>query len=185
MNLPNVNNRKRLRIHTLILSLVTLLGTLPTVRATDWGFNLIKGPTAETDDGEILRMTGSGTFNPAAHTAAGGGSFSVVNAFDEVPTTGIMRGTWVVTGFGNFSSDGGLNPGVQGGTLNVEIAFSFEVGIVGLTLPGTLTVVCPFDGLAFDEVNDGIGVFVPAVNETFATLPGAAPGSTVFHLIKR
>jgi hypothetical protein len=190
MNHPSINtsglliraSRGTLRRYASMLLLAAVLASMATARATDWGFNLIKGPTVETADGEILRMTGSGTFNPDSNTASGGGSFLAFNAFDEVPGTGIIRGTWEVTGFDNFSPDGGLSPGAQGGTLNIEILFSFEVGIVGGTLPGTLTVICPFDGVAFPETNDAIMFTSPFMPEAFIF---PTDGFTAFHILKK
>ena len=50
-----------------------LLGLLPAVQATDWGFTLIGKPSAEPteerEQPEIFEMTGAGTFDTEAATA--------------------------------------------------------------------------------------------------------------------
>ena len=198
MNHPNINTsglliparRGTLRCYSSVL-LAALLASLATAQAQLWSFNLIGGPTAinntsdEPQDPEILHMTGSGRFDTLTGTASGGGAFVITNAEEEdLPPT--LRGVWVVTGLDSFDSAGGLNPGLQGGSLIVNITLIFNFGF---ELPGTLTVYCPFDGVAFDEANDGIEVFVDGAGrtgegETFTTPPGGAPHSTVFHKVK-
>ena len=176
-------SRGTLRRYSSVLLLAAFLASLATAQAGLWSFNLIGGPTAinnaSEDPQEILRMTGNGSFDTQTGTASGGGAFLFVNA--EEPGGPTFRGVWVATGLDSFDSAGGLNAGLQGGTLKVNIRLIFNAGFES---PGTLTVVCPFDGVAFDEANDGIEVFVAIVSETFTTPPGGAPGSTVFHIVK-
>jgi len=192
MNHSNINtsgllipaSRGTLRRYSWVLLLAAFLASLATTQAGLWSFNLIGGPTAinqRPDNGEeeTLRMTGSGSFDTRTGTASGGGAFVFTNA--EEPGGPTFRGVWVATGLDSFDPAGGLNPGLQGGTLKVNITLIFNLGFES---PGTLTVICPFDGVAFDEANDGIEVFVELVNETFTTTPGGAPGSTVFHIVK-
>ena len=176
-------NGKHVGIHSLMMLLATLLGPLAAAQATDWGFTLIGAPTAENEQAEILRMTGAGAFNPAKGTAAGGGSFAFFNAFDENPVTGILRGTWTVTGFDSFDSQGGPNRGAQGGTLLVEITLLFEGGpLAGASLPGTLAVICPFVNGAFQESGDAIVFTTPVMPEAQFTIPTG--GLTAFHIQK-
>jgi hypothetical protein len=175
-------SRRTVQHYSLALLLAASLATLATAQAELFSFNLIGGPTAinllPDEEEETIRVTGSGHFDTLG-TASGGGKFVFNNA--EEPGGPTFRGVWVVTGFDSFDSDGGPRPQLQGGTLKVNIHLIFDAGFES---PGTLTVVCPFDGVAFDEANDGIIVYVELVNETFTTPPSGAPGSTVFRIVK-
>jgi hypothetical protein len=177
-------SRRTLRRYSAALLLAAFLASLDTARADLFSFNIIGGPTAinilPDGDEETLRLTGSGGFDTLAGTASGSGKFVFKNA--EEPLGPNFRGVWVVTGFDSFDADGGPRPQLQGGTLKVNITMTFDNGIY--VSDGTLTVVCPFDGTAFDEAGDGIEVYVALVGETFTTPYGGAPGSTVFRIIK-
>ena len=190
--LLNATNGKPLGICRSILLAIALLGLLPTLEASEWGFNLIGSPTAEnveaTDLPEILQMTGAGRFNPEAGTASGGGSFAVFNVLDELdaPFGGpTFRGTWKVINFISWTPDGGPNPGLQGGTLHVKITLFYKVGVneenKGLTFAGVdLTIICPFVDGQFVESEDAInldffGLELFSANTT---------GFTGFHLKK-
>ena len=189
MNRSNINSpslliaagRRTLRHYSSALLLAVSLASVATAQSEPWSFNIIGGPAAinilPDGDEETLRITGSGHFDALAGTASGGGKFIAKNAEEEIGPT--IRGVWVVTGLDSFDSDGVPKRQFQGGTLKVNINLIFDAGFES---PGTLTVICPFDGVAFDEANDGLEVYVALVGETFTTPPGSAPGSIFFHI---
>ena len=193
MNHPNISTSGLLiaasggivrRYSSVLLLAAAVLASVATAQAELFSFNLIGGPTGiniRPDNGEeeTLRMTGSGGFDTQVGTASGSGKFVFKNA--EEPGGPTFRGVWVVTGLDSFDSDDAPKPQLQGGTLTVKIKLIFDAGFESA---GTLTVVCPFDGVAFDEAGDGIEVYVDLVNETFTTPYGGAPGSTVFRIVK-
>ncbi len=192
MNRSNINSpslliaagRRTLRHYSSALLLAVSLASVATAQSEPWSFNIIGGPAAinilPDGDEETLRLTGSGGFDTLAGSASGSGKFVFKNA--EEPLGPTFRGVWVVTGLDSFDSYGGPKPQLQGGTLRVNITMTFDNGVY--VSDGTLTVVCPFDGAAFDEAGDGIEVYVALVGETFTTPYGGAPGSTVFRIIK-
>src|SRR5882672_6741689 len=88
--LLNATNGNPLGFCRSLVLATALLGLLPTLNASDWGFNLIGKPSVEktAEPGEVdehevpevVQMTGAGAYNPEAGTASGGGSFAVFNA---------------------------------------------------------------------------------------------------------
>jgi hypothetical protein len=148
-----------------------LLGLLPVVQASNWGFTLTGKVTTENietqEPHEVLQMTGAGKFNPEAGTASGGGAFAVFNGFDELdqlfggPT---FRGTWKVTDFVDWTPDG----------LEVLVTLFYKVGTndenKGLKFEG-VPVLITEDGIILDFF--GLELF--AANTT---------GSVEFHLNK-
>jgi hypothetical protein len=167
----------------LVLLFMVLLGPLCSAHATDWGFTLIDSPSAERNDDEefheIIQMTGAGTFNPEQGTASGGGSFTIFNAFDDAALGGpIFHGTWQVTEFISWEPEGAPKPGLQGGTLQVQIMLFFKAGVKpefkGFTLGG------PSLPVRLTITGDGINVDFFGV-EVFATNP---TGLAAFHLKK-
>ena len=98
---------------------------------------------------------------------AGSGSYSLRNAQGKVT----VHGSWSATAFGSFTSDGGLNNGLQGGTLNITVTLYPDGGA-----PQTgvlMTVICPFVNGAPDEGDDAtlVGDFTTRID-----------GETVFHI---
>jgi len=90
--------------------------------------------------GDILSLTGSGTFNTATGTASGGGSFTHMKPDGSV----FARGTWAITGFQKFTAYGGPNPGQQGGVLLVTVTlYGPEATFSGLTLQVSSTINAP------------------------------------------
>jgi hypothetical protein len=192
--LLNATNGKPLGICRSLLLATALLGFLPTVQASEWGFNLIGKPSVEKTEHdelneelpEVIQMTGAGKFNPEAGTASGGGAFAMFNAVDELdgPFGGpTFRGTWKVTDLTSWTPDGGPNPGLQGGTLQVRITLFFKVGLnkesKGFEFPGVgLTIICPFVDGQFVESEDAINVDILGL-ELFSTNP---TGFTAFHV---
>jgi len=178
-----------------ILLAAALLGLAPTLKASNWGFNLLGQPSAakteeqgETEEPqEVVQLTGAGNFNPEAGIAAGGGSFAAFNALDDVDASlggPSFRGTWKVTDLVSWTPDGGPNPGLQGGTLQVLITLSFKVGLnreaKGFEFPGILlTIICPFVDGAFVESEDAINL-----DFGFETFTLNTTGFTGFHLKK-
>jgi hypothetical protein len=178
-----------------LLLATALLGLTPTLQASNLGFNLLGQPSAaKTEEPgeieelqEVVQLTGAGAFNPEAGTAAGGGSFAAFNALDDIDASlggPTFRGTWKVTDLISWTPDGGPNPGLQGGTLQVRITLSFKVGLTseakGFEFPGILlTIICPFVDGAFVESEDAINL-----DFGFETFTADTTGFTGFHLKK-
>jgi hypothetical protein len=190
------NGNPRHLCQSLLLA-TSLLGLPSALQASDWGFNLIGKPTVEKTEEpgeadehevrEVIQMTGAGAYNPEAGTVSGSGSFAVFNAVDDVDASlggPAFRGTWKVTNLISWTPDGGPNPGLQGGTLQVEITLSFKVGLnsesKGFEFPGViLTVICPFVNGEFVESEDAINL-----DFGFETFTANTTGFTGFHLKK-
>ena len=180
---------KNISNFSLALLCAALFGPLTSASATEWGFTLIGSPSAERSgdpDHETIQMTGAGTFDPGKGTASGGGAFVVFNAFDEPDFGGpIIHGTWKATRVISWTPDGGLNNGLQGGTLKLAVTVFFRNGLVP-ELKGfsadcfELTIICPFVNGAFVESGDAINVNICGL-ELFDTNHS---GLTVFHIIK-
>lgn len=66
--------------------------------------------------GAMMRLTGSGTFDPVSGTVTGGGSFIHLNPDGTVH----MRGTWRAVGISTFTAFGGPRNGLQGGVLTLD-----------------------------------------------------------------
>jgi len=171
----SATNGKPLGICRLLLLGTVLLGLLPTLQASEWGFNLIGKPSVEKtealgeteqDPHEVFQMTGAGTFSPEAETASGQGTFAIFNGLEEPdifiggPT---FRGTWKVTDFVGWKPDG---------ELQVLATLSFKVGLndafkeTGFELPILLTIT-----------EDGINV-----DFFFELFASETTGSAAFHL---
>lgn len=171
--LLGARNGKPLGICRLLLLGTALLGLLPTLQASDWGFNLIGKPSAEITTGEeqdapeVIQMTGAGKFNPEAETASGGGAWAVFNAFAASFGGPTFRGTWEVTDFVGWTPDG---------RLQVLATLTFNVGLnaatkeVGLALPNVLVTISE------EGINVAVGSGLFSTNMT---------GSARFHLKKR
>lgn len=155
-----------------LLLAIALLGILPTLQASEWGFNLIGKPSAELttaeeqDHPEVIEMTGAGKFNPETETASGGGAWAVVNAFAAPFGGPDFRGTWEVTDFVGWTPDG---------ELQVLVTLTFKVGLdeankkAGLALPNVLVTISE------GGINVAIGAGLFATEMT---------GSAAFHLRK-
>jgi hypothetical protein len=143
-----------------------------TVRAAQWGFTVYKQNMAmDPASGDMIRVTGAGLFDDVTAAVSGHGAYSISDATDQVTE----RGTWMATGFAGFESQGGLNPGSQGGVLEITVTL---VPNGGSPVPGVpMTVICPFDPVTgFDEANDAtlVGPFTEKIGD----------GDTVFRLIR-
>ena len=165
MNIPNTN--KPHRNHAAALLGAAFLCVACGAQAATWTFNLAKGCTSQNAAGETIRTTGEGAFDPGAGAVAGSGSYSLRNAQGKVT----VHGSWSATAFGSFTSDGGLNNGLQGGILNITVTL-YPDG--GAPQSGVLmTVICPFVNGAPDEAGDAtlVGDFTTRID-----------GETVFHI---
>ena len=149
--------------------------TVLATSATSFSFNLIRPnnslaestiPGTPIAAGDVLSLTGSGSFDMLAGTASGGGSFT----HHKPDGTVFARGTWVVTGFQSFSSYGGPNPGIQGGLLLLTVTISGpEATFTGLTLQVSCVVNAPAG--APDEGTTLLGLFSVPIG-----------GTTLFHI---
>ena len=158
---------------TLLALGTTMLGTAHAT-STPYSFSLIGPNTAMAQNtipgtpiaaGDVLRLTGSGTFDSSARTATGGGSFTHYKPDGSV----FARGIWVVTGFQSFSSYGGPSKGHQGGLLLVTVSIiGPEATFAGLTLE--ISCLISASAGAPDE-----GTTLPGI---FAVSTG---GKTLFH----
>jgi len=137
-----------------------------TAGATSFGFTL-EGPVLveNPSTGDTLRLTGAGTFDPAARTVTAGGSFTHLLSDGSV----FRRGTWAATGFTSFIGFGGPNNGLQGGILVLTVTLFPDGGtpVAGLAM----TITCM--------------IFAPPGIEERVTLDGfteLTSGTTAFHL---
>jgi len=174
--LLNATNGNPLGICRSLLLATALLGLIPALQASEWKFNLIGRPSVEktvdeeeeaNELPEVIQMTGTGTFNPEATFASGGGYFTVVNGFDDVDVSlggPDFRGKWTITDFVSWTPDGGLQ---------VLVSLTFTKGLneasEGLVFPG-VGVTISEDGIIVD-----FGFEIFSMNPT---------GSAAFHLKK-
>ncbi len=158
---------------TILALATTMLGNAHAASAS-YSFNLVGPNTAMAQNtipgtpiaaGDVLRLTGSGTFDASAGAATGGGSFTHYKPDGSV----FARGVWIVTGFQSFSSYGGPNRGLQGGVLLVTVSIiGPEATFSGLTLQVSCHINAP-----------------AGAPEEGTTLPGlfseSTGGNTLFH----
>ena len=138
------------------------------VSADPVNFNLISPNTARNPaTGDVIRTTGSGSFDATRGTIAASGSFTHFLANGSV----VARGTWAATAFTSFQGFMGPNPGTQGGML-VFTATLFPVG--GSPHTGLrVTVTC--------LVNKPVG-FTGEEGTTVGAFTDKTDGQTLFHL---
>jgi len=124
------NERKmKSKVITLISAiLIAVLVAIPLVGAqseTSYSFTLMgpnvsqaemSRPPSHVEAGDLIRLTGSGTFDTTG-AVSGGGSFEHIK-FDG---TVHSRGVWTVKEFVSFDSYGGPHPGKQGGLLKIIV----------------------------------------------------------------
>jgi hypothetical protein len=165
MNIPNTNQSHRNRAAAILgAAFLCIAGA---AQAAPWTFNLERGCTSQNTAGDTIRVTGEGAFDPEAGAVVGSGNYSIRNAAGKVT----VHGSWSATAFGSFTSDGGLNNGAQGGTLDITVTLYPDGGAPQPGLP--MTVICPFVNGAFDEEGDATLV------GAFTTRTG---GETEFHI---
>ncbi len=141
--------------------------------ATSFSFNLLGPNTAKAPAdapmfaGFTLKVTGSGSFDTAAPTITGGGSWWVIDPNGMV----VDRGTWVATTYVSFDSYGGPSSGLQGGLLRLLVtATSSVTGQVFGPLPSTISCV----------VNAPPGA--PPEGITSGVFSQSTGGFTLFHM---
>lgn len=152
---------------------VALCCPMATAQAAQWGFTVIgyrHNTAMNPSSGDTIHVTGSGLFDDVTAAVSGNGAYAISNAAGQVTE----RGTWVATEFVDFTSQGGPNPGLQGGVLDITVTLVPNQGSPTTGVP--MTVICPFNpATGFDEPNDAtlVGPFTENI-----------VGDTVFRLIK-
>jgi hypothetical protein len=165
-------NRKKMLVPSLIL-FAAIFGSLATARAAIYNFQLQGPNTAMDSGGNLIAMTGSGTFDTTKQTIAAGGSFTVYDLEGAV----VSKGTWSAIVFHKFTSYGGVNKGFQTGKLQMYVALSAKHGS---SIPGVLamTVFCEpgeTPGPAEADSEDGI---------TVGQFTESTGGFTLFQLVR-
>ncbi|HXF71560.1 MAG TPA: hypothetical protein VNO79_02995 [Actinomycetota bacterium] len=137
------------------------------------------GATAGADNGDVARVSGSGTFNPSSGTATGGGVFAHTDADGDL----VGFGTWTATGvesFELFGCGGDFPPNFCGGVLVLDVTLdgvSVAAGQVS-GVAGVLTITCLIGEGATGE--EGITLEIPGVIDFDETLVGEPSGLTLF-----
>ena len=134
-----------------------------TAGSTNVGVTL-EGPVAVLNPtfGDTLRLTGSGTFDPAADTITASGSFTHLLSDGSV----VGRGTWDATGFTSFIAFGGSNNGLEGGILALTVTL-FPEG--GAPVTGqAMTITCMINAPPGTEENVTLGGFTELTSGTTA-----------------
>ncbi len=119
---------------------------------------------AEADNGDIVAVTGSGTFNAASGKATEGGTFLHTTALGAV----VGMGTWTPIGRGTMLEffgcgvfpGGPLPPDVCGGILVLPVHL---VSTTGIEANGVLTIFCGVGADAPPGAFDGITLDIPGV----------------------
>jgi hypothetical protein len=151
------------------LCALSLLAFVPAASAaTTYSFQLTGPNTAvNPSTGDIIRVTGSGTFDTSAQTVVASGSFTHRTSTGTL----VARGTWTATSFVSFDAFGGPTPGIQGGVLDI-IATLFPSG--GSPVTGVpIEVVCVVNAPAGFTGEEGTSV------DGFTEHTG---GTNLFHL---
>ena len=157
---------KKLTVLT-IVALFASLFVVPAIQASSTTYSVtLTGPnTAMDDSGNTIRVTGSGTFDPAVAMVIASGSFTQFNASGSV----VARGSWSATHFVSFVSFGGPHPGILGGVLQLTVTLSPQGGPPQTDVPMIVTCV----------------VFAPPGTEegtTVGSFTEKTGGTTLFHL---
>lgn len=158
----------------IVVAILFMLAGTPPAVASDVTYSFeLTGPQTATNGTQTIRLTGSGSFDPAAGAVVASGSFTIANN-----STGavVSKGTWNATAFTSFCSRGGPNPGVQGGVLVLTVTLSpkGESPVTGLTM----TVNC----LVFAPPNNGGTCSPVGEGVTVADFTTIVSGHTLFHL---
>jgi len=74
-------------------------------------------PGTHVEAGDLVRLTGSGTFDTSTGAVSGCGSFEHIKSDGTVHG----KGVWTVKQFVSFDSYGGPHPGKQGGLLKIIV----------------------------------------------------------------
>lgn len=121
------------------------------------------GALAQASNGDIARLSGSGTFNTASSTASGGGVFVHTTSGG----TAVGFGTWKATGvedFTFFGCGGGFPSNFCGGQLVLDVHISGVSLSLGPTeVDGVLTITCLIGGEVPPGAEEGITLDIPGV----------------------
>ncbi len=151
------------------LCALSLMALAPAASAsTAYSFNLHTPNTAvNPGNGDIIRVTGSGTFDTSAEAVVASGSFTHTTSSGAL----VHRGVWVATDFGSFDAFGGPNNGFQGGVLEIT-ATLFPVGGAPVTgVPITVNCLINAPGGFTGDEGTAVGAFTERTG-----------GQTFFHL---
>ena len=115
----------------------------------------------------MIRVTGSGTFNPSLVTASGSGSFTHRTSSGAL----VAKGTWVATGFTSFDPYGGPSDGFQGGVVSIVVTLFPSGGgsFTGVPMRVTCLVNAP---ASHPEEGTTVGGFTESVG-----------GFTLMHIV--
>lgn len=123
------------------------------------------GARAQADNGDIVTVTGNGTFNRASGKATGGGEFAHTNEDGEL----LGFGTWTATGVEDFDFYGcgvaggvSLPPRLCGGLLTLSV---HVVGAGGAPqFDGVMVVDCAIGANAPEGAGDTITLDIGVIN---------------------
>jgi hypothetical protein len=157
--------RRLVLLFCLVVVPFSIAAAIATAASTSFGFTL-EGPVLvlNPSTGDTLRLTGSGTFDPATGTITASGSFTHRLADGSV----FHRGTWAASAFTSFAGFGGPNKGLQGGILALTVTLFPDGGAPVTGVPMTITCM----------------IFAPPGTEEGVTLAGFTElisGTTAFH----
>ena len=124
--------------------------------------------TENPSNGDTIRLTGGGTFDPAALSVNASGSFTHYDSTGAV----LARGSWRSVDFVSFVEFGRLNNGLVGGILTITVRFFAVPGPTTGIGPLTMTIDCEIGRGSEEDEGVDVGPFTE-------NLPGF--GTTVFH----
>jgi hypothetical protein len=147
-----------------------------TATSTTYSFDLAKASTAispsggticgTTMPGDWISVTGSGTFDTAAKTIQGKGSFVHYNASGTV----MCQGTWKATGYTSFTDFGANDQGQQGGVLAMTVTHYCKT--MGMTMTGIpMTVTSTVNAPAGYTEGATVGDFTQPTGGTIVIQP--------------
>jgi hypothetical protein len=138
------------------------------------------GATASAANGDIVRVSGTGTFKALSGKATGGGPFAHTNAAGVL----VGFGTWEATGVKSFEffgcGGGGFPPNFCGGVLTLDVHLSGVSLTAGpIEADAVLTVHCAIGPDTPADAFEGITLDIPGVIN-FDTLIEAESGLTLY-----
>jgi len=151
------------------LCALSLVALAPAASAsTAYSFNLNTPNTAVNPGNvDIIRVTGSGTFDTSNEAVIASGSFTHTTSSGAL----VHRGVWIATVFGCFEAFGVPNNGFQGGVLEIT-ATLFPVGGAPVTgVPITVNCLINAPGGFTGDEGTAVGPFTERTG-----------GQTFFHL---
>ena len=151
------------------LCALSLVAFAPAASAsTAYSFNLhVPNTAVNPDNGDIIRVTGSGTFDTSADAVVASGSFTHTHSNGAL----VARGVWVATGFSSFDAFGGPSPGFQGGVLEITATLLPAGGAPVTGVPITVNCLINAPGGFTGDEGTAVGAFTERTG-----------GATFFHL---